>query len=338
MGSGSEGVAVRGERRVGDGKGRWNVGERAETMRATYWLAAVGIMAMMGNGGGWAAEPAGRPESLRFVADGAGFRFDTGFLSGRLRAEGRSQGLSEVKVAGVEGVITSSMGLCSHYRLLDDGARYGTAGWDWASEGRLMEDGAVGVRWRRDEGHPFEMEAVYRWVGRDTLEVVTAVTAGRELRGFEVFLASYFKGFERSLVRVREETGERFLEALEKDAIWHLFPRDKAGVGLVRDGRWGREPHPVAWTIRPWLGAPLALRQDEARGLEGVVMARPGDCFAVATPFGAEGHRSLYLSLFGRDLKEGERVEAVVRLVVGKGMGEGEVMGRYGEFVKGGGR
>jgi hypothetical protein len=45
-------------------------------------------------------------------------------------------------------------------------------------------------------------------------------------------------------------------------------------------------------------------------------MAFPEDCFAIATPQENEGHRSLYLSLFGRDLAKGQTLRARTRLVM----------------------
>jgi hypothetical protein len=43
-------------------------------------------------------------------------------------------------------------------------------------------------------------------------------------------------------------------------------------------------------------------------------MARPEDCFAIAMPFETEGHFSVYLSLFGRDLAAGKTAPARARM------------------------
>jgi hypothetical protein len=61
---------------------------------------------------------------------------------------------------------------------------------------------------------------------------------------------------------------------------------------------------------------PLAVRRGSS-GLTAVVMAPLSDCFAVSTPLQSDGHRSLYLSLFGRDLANGETLSARARLVIG---------------------
>lgn len=285
-----------------------------------------------------AADPAAGERGnagLRFNVDGKGFRFDTGWLSGRLHAEGRSQGLSEVAVSGVVNKVSASMGLLSHYRLLDANARYGPAAWDWVSEASLLSDGSVEAKWQSDEAHPFDMVATYRLVAPDTVDVTTRVTARRPLEGFEVFLASYFNGFERSFVRTRADGAERFLEVLERDATWHMFPTDGSMVSLIQDGRWKREPNPVTWAIRDPFAMPLAMRVDSTNDLCGLVMADPRGCFAVATPFGSEPHRSLYLSLFGKTLKIGEIARVRSRLVLAKKLSEAEVMERWRGFAAG---
>jgi hypothetical protein len=50
--------------------------------------------------------------------------------------------------------------------------------------------------------------------------------------------------------------------------------------------------------------------------LSALLMSPPEDCFAVLTPFESEPHRSMYLSLFGKDLKAGETASARARLVI----------------------
>ena len=60
----------------------------------------------------------------------------------------------------------------------------------------------------------------------------------------------------------------------------------------------------------PRLAKPLALRRDAATGLVGLVMAPRDDCFAISTPYGSDGHRSLYLSLLGRDIFKGQQATA----------------------------
>jgi hypothetical protein len=224
----------------------------------------------------------------------------------------------------------------SHYRLLGAGSRYGTAAWDWPSTARLLDGGAVEVRWGADAKHPFDMTAVYRWKQPNVLDLTTTVTAQKPVQGLEVFLASYLQGFPESLVYVRQGRTRKatFLAAERSAGHWQMFPRDEQAVRTITDGRWKRPPNPVNWKIMPFLAAPLALRRDTQSGLTVVVMAPAEDCFAVATPYGAEGHRSLYLSLLGRDLRAGESATARSRLVIASGMSDQQAAALYEAYTK----
>ena len=84
----------------------------------------------------------------------------------------------------------------------------------------------------------------------------------------------------------------------------------------------------------PRLAAPLALRRDANSGLTAVLMSRPNDCFAISMPYGEEGHRSVYLSLYGRDLKEGHEASAGARLVIGKDVTDDRAMELYRAYLK----
>ncbi len=272
---------------------------------------------------------------LRFGQDGRSFRFNTGALRGVVRQGGRSMGLNPLFDGLTDAPLAASMGVFSHYRLLDADTRYGPAAWDWLSTGKTLDDGALQTDWAADETHPFDMRAVYRWSAPDTLDLTTTVTARKPLRRFEVFLASYFDGFARAFVYAGlEDAAPRFIEAVEKDGVWQLFPRDDDAAKINEDGRWNRPPHPVDWTVRPRFAKPLALRRDAKTGLAAVVMSPAEDCFGVLTPYGEETHRSLYLSLIGRDLEPRVPATARARLVVGKNITDPAAVRLYESYVE----
>jgi hypothetical protein len=285
--------------------------------------------------GGNSANAAAR---LMFTVNGKEFPFDTGLLRGTLRPQGRSLGLAPVVDSASGATISGGLGLLSHYRLLDAGARYGGGAWDWPSGARLLPDGSALVSWSADAGHPFDMKALYRWKAPNVLDLATSVTPNKDLERFEVFLASYFHGFTESLVYVQAcaETGGRpgLLPAKRANGDWQMFPRNEAALKTIRDGRWTRPPNPVEWKIMPRLAGPLAVRRDADTGLTALVMAPPEDCFAVATPYGEEGHRSLYLSLLGRDVKAGQTATARSRLVVGRNISSEQAMAIYQAYLK----
>lgn len=259
------------------------------------------------------------------------FTFDTGVLSGTLRPGGRSMGLGQLRIDGQQ--IAGSLGILSHYRLLTPKVRYGSAAWDIPSTATLA-DGAVEARWPAAKDRPFEIHARYQWAAADALDVVSTVKAQANLPKFELFLASYFSGFERAFAYAQEEGKAGFVEAVKEKGVWQMFPRDEQGVQLIQDGRWKLPPHPVDWKIMPRLAGAMAMRRDAKTGLTALVMARPGDCFAVAMPFGAEGHRSLYLCLLGRDIPAGQSTTTHARLVVGKDISDQQAVQRYEQFMK----
>ena len=271
-----------------------------------------------------------------FTASGKEFRFDTGVLAGLLRRGGRSSGLGPVSWKKTAAPVAQSLGLFSPYRLLAKGSRFGTAAWDWASTATLQPDGGVRVQWTADAKHPLDLTAVYRWRAPGTLDLTLTATARKDTQALEFFLASYFQGFAEAVVYSRTAPGGEaaFLPATKAEGQWQMFPRDAAAAGLIQDGRWQRPPHPVAWKIRPRLAAPLAMRRDAKTGLAAVVMAPPDDCFAVATPFGEDGHRSLYLCLLGRDLKAGQAATVRARLVIGAGLTDEKAVALYEAYIK----
>ncbi len=122
------------------------------------------------------------------------------------------------------------------------------------------------------------------------------------------------------------------MEAVKEAGHWQMYPRDRRAEALIADGRWRHPPNPVDWTIMPRFAAPLAIRRDAASGLTAVPMAPPKDCFAVSTPYGEDPHRSLYLSLFGRDVNSGETAVAAARLVVGKNITDRRAVDLYESY------
>ena len=267
-------------------------------------------------------------KTLAFSASGTNeFAFDTGVLKGKLRAEGNSRGLSSVVHLPTGATLDSSMGLFGHYRVFTANKRYGTAAWDWPSVAKLRRDGSVEVRWPSAADRPFELRAVYRWAAPNILDLETSVQANTNLVKFESFLASYFaEGFTNSCVYA-QSTAQPGLETADKSyGIWQAFPRDDQAVSIIQDGRWKILPNPVDWTIRPHLAKPLGVRRCPANGVSVLLMSPPRDCFAVLTPFEAEPHRSMYLSLFGKDLKAGETVGARARLMTASNLADTQIV------------
>jgi len=255
---------------------------------------------------------------LRFTTASSGeLVFDTGVLRGTLRAKGKSDGLSGVVHIPTGRPVSYGYGLIGHYRVFSANRRYIPDAWASPSQATLRTDGSVEVHWPASDGRPFEMWAVYRWSAPAVLDVETRVQARSALQGFESFLASYFaEGFLQASAWVKQGKAH-FVEAGESEGAWQMFPRDHTAVLLIQDGRWKYRPSPVDWRIRAALNAPLAVRREAGSGLAVALMSPPSDCYALSAPQQRDKHRSLYLSLFGRDLAAGATARARVRMVVG---------------------
>lgn len=285
----------------------------------------------------FAASPAAAADGLAFAGpDNGEYQFDTGRLKGVLHRGGRSTGLLPVSDAATGKILTKSMGWLSPYRTLSTGTQHGYGAWDWASETKLLPDGAAEVRWSANDTYPLNMTAVYRWNAANAADLEIAVTPEKDLPKLEIFVASYFEGFTQALVYAQDaETGRaKFIPALKEAGVWQVFPRDGEVATLVGDGRWQHPPAPVTWTVRTQLAGPLAIRRNRELGLTALVMSPPNDCFAVYTPYGEEGHGSVYLGLLGRDVKAGQTATGRARLVIGRGVSDEEAETTYRAYVE----
>lgn len=266
------------------------------------------------------------------------YPFDTGALRGTLRQNGTSRGLSSIVHVPSGARLDGSVGIAGHYRVFTTNKRYGTAAWDWPSTAELQPDGSVRTTWPTAQDRPFEMTALYRWADAQTLDVETTVTAHADLSKFESFFASYFdkafpspyacvtgrmSGVETTLLPGTKDLGDWLMFLLQADER----------TRVIQDGRWLLEPNPVSWAVMPNLAAPLCLRRSQTNGLTAVVMAPPQDCFAIAMPSEGDSHYSLYLSLFGRDIKAGETATAHARLVIANALSDEEVLALYKRYA-----
>lgn len=282
--------------------------------------------------------------NLAFRPAGEGlYEFDTGVLKGRLKLDGKYQGVYPLIDAATGADLAPPPGVFSPYRVFTTNRRYGNAARDWPTQTRLLDSGGVEVCWLAAEEHPLEMTAVYLWTAPDTLDLEIAVKPKQPMPGFELFISSYFaKGF-RASVYLRGDGGKPagFVpidRTPDSRGSYVIFPKDEAASRLILDGRWTIPPSPVDWVMPRHIAAPLALRRDEIRDLTALMMSPPGDCFAVACPWNPDspesgGYRSLYQSLFGRDLTAGETARAGCRLILRRRLSNDEAIGCYGKYA-----
>ena len=113
-----------------------------------------------------------------------------------------------------------------------------------------------------------------------------------------------------------------------------MFPRNGDVVPVIQDGRWQKEPHPVEWAIMPDMQMPIGFRRSTKMDLTVILMAPQDDCFAIATPHRGERHYSLYLSLFGCDLKAGQTAKAHSRLIITTDISDSEILSLYQKYME----
>lgn len=267
-----------------------------------------------------------------------GYEFDTGILRGKLREADKGLGLTSAVHVPTGTKLNGAYGLLSCYRVFTTNKRYGTAAWGWPGTSKLLPDGAVRVTWPKGDDRPFELAAIYRFRDDSTIDVETIVKADKDLRKFEVFLASYFnESFPLPQVYVaaspEAEGRPAFLTAKKSFGDWQMFPQNEDVLPIIRDGRWQKQPNPVDWKIMPAMAMPIALRQGSDAAPTAILMAPPNDCFAIASPFEGEGHYSIYFSLFGRDIIAGQTARACLRLVVTSAASDREILDLYQKYM-----
>jgi hypothetical protein len=286
------------------------------------------------------------PPNLGFKPAGPGlYDFDTGVFQGRLKVDGKYQGIYPMVHADSKMELVHAPGIFSFYRVFERSKRHGECARDWPTQTKLLNDGAVEVRWPAAADHPLEMTGVCRWNTPDTLDLEITVKPERDMPRFELFMSSYFTKTFRASVYMKSEgptlAPPRFLPVDKKPqstGAYVMFPRDDEAVAMIQDGRWKLGSNPVDWAIDRWLAAPVIIRRDTSHGLAAVMMCPPEDCFAIASPWNpatpeAGGYRSVYLSLFGRDLRAGQTSQIRCRLIIAK-MTDQEAIRRYEDFVR----
>ena len=295
----------------------------------------------------WSAVSA-RAEGLAFQSAGQGYyTFDTGQLRGKVRLDGQSQGISSVVYVPTNTELVTIPGLLSYYRMLSTGVQHGLAVRDWPVVARVVENGALEIRFPPATEHPMEVAGKFRWRSADTLDLETTVKAAGALPRLEVFLSSYLaEGFDARVFVKRNRYGNgqpvEFLPVDGSELIagnYLMFPRDLESLRVMYDGRWEIPPSPVTWAFVRYMAAPIAVRRNAKSGLTAVLMSPPDDCFAVSTPYnkqppdGVASHKSLYLSLFGRDLAAGQTAQAHCRLIIAKDLSDEAILERYRQYL-----
>ncbi|RKN85681.1 hypothetical protein [Paenibacillus ginsengarvi] len=237
------------------------------------------------------------------------------------------------------------------YRIMYDRRLQGIARYEPFTVRELSERG-VTLHFTPTEVNPCEMEAVYEIKDDSTIDLTVTVEAFRPASKFEITVSSYFDfALEPYIVFPnwpgRTDSADMLLHKVEDHPLikghYVYFPRDNEAGHTRLDGRWLNEKTglPIApFVTGPFYGKPVALMSDGAVSI--VQMADPDECAAIGTTYSSaedadsiRRHNALYFTLFGADLRTGERRTARLRQHVLTGRPElTPVLEAYTDFNK----
>ena len=274
---------------------------------------------------------------LSFREDDQGYLvFDTGVVKGSLKKDGNGDFFRPITFIDPAVPIDNNHGLFVPYRFLTPQKRYGFGSWEWPRTGKLLAGGAAELSWVETPDRPFAFTATYNWKSADTLDFTVAFTPTVDLDKFELFVGSYFRQFTKAVVYLKDAGNGKpgFVDTPKENGQAQLFPRGTGVLPIIKDGRWKFPPFPNNWSIRQAFQAPLGIKSEPNSGVAVVIMSPPEDCFAVSMFEQNAKIGCYYLSLFGKDVKKGERLIGHARMVFGKNISEEQAIQKYQEYLK----
>jgi hypothetical protein len=256
--------------------------------------------------------------------------FRTAELSGRLQANTEEPDLCNHRVHDLVHLLTGravsasgqARGMLSLFRATCEGRSLG--------ELRAMEQRATplerGLRleWDATSGHAVHVEATWKFSSPRSIDLEINLVPEQAYRGYQILLSGYLPPGFRPGAYVGDGEPARQLRPEVSDLVnglWPFFPRDEAAAHSCTDGRFQSGRWPFRVLAAHYYAWPMAFFSDGE--VDVLLMGRPADVAAVGMSYAGNeaeddlaAHRSFYLSLFGCDLKPGQRVSTRARLLV----------------------
>ena len=194
------------------------------------------------------------------------------------------------------------------------------------------DDGIV-VQFQPTAAHHAQLQVTVSIAEEDSIDCTIDVTSHAYYPDYEVMISAYFAEGLRPAVYigpgVRGATTELEWVAPVENPVYRdmylAFPRDERAASLLSDGRWQRGRHFTRFAGARYYGLPLGVYAHDDSDLDVLLMGRPEDVFAVSMAYHSDNplddvgqHRSLYLSLFGRDIYPGQRIRTTCRMQLGE--------------------
>lgn len=266
-------------------------------------------------------------------------QFKTASLDGTFVADGWHHGVSMLVHRPTGTPLTGgTVPLLALYRLL---CRDGWLGEARETHHSVQEhDDGVTLTWAPNPLHQVLLSGRIRIREEDAIDLAVEVVGCAAYERYEVFISNYFHSDLRPGVYVPPEPGETIVhdDTVRIEPVLHpvyrglyvTFPRDEAAAHLFTDGRWRRGRNFARFLAARFYARPLAYYRHPAAGVDAVLMGRREDLAAVSMAYAPAGgdiddvaeHRSLYASLWGRDLRPGAVWRTALRLQVGRWYGD----------------
>lgn len=267
---------------------------------------------------------------VRWTSTATGAAFETDLIRGDVIADGERFQVANLiwKPSGL--TVDTGMALAPYRLLARD---------SWMGEVRQMlhertiSDGGVSVAFGPGFSHQAELRFRVELNRPDAIDVSVDLRPFAAYPNYELLISAYLAyGFRPGAYigpGVRGETVDpvqvRPVHSSVYENMYVAFPRDEASAAIISDGRWQRGRHHTRFAPLRYYALPVAFSAHEPSALDVLLMAPPEDVFSVAMAYHSDNpaddvgqHRSLYLSLFGRDITPGQRIRTAFRLQVGE--------------------
>lgn len=236
------------------------------------------------------------------------------------------------------------------YRIMYDRRLHGIARYEPISVKSQNDRGLV-LEWEPTDINPCRIEAVYDIVDESTIDLTVSIEAARAASKYEISVSSYFDfALEPYAVipkwPAKTDEADMLLHKVEDHPLikghYVYLPRDNEGGHTRLDGRWLNEK--TGLPIAPFVTGPFYGRAAAVIGskdLNVIQLADPAECSGIGVTYSSEEendsirkHNALYFTLFGGDLRPGDKRTARMRQVTAAGEANLEsTLGFYKAFV-----
>jgi hypothetical protein len=194
---------------------------------------------------------------------------------------------------------------------------------------RLTDDG-VRVEWEPCLEHQARVSVTYDASRANTMDITIEVRGYGYYRDYELLFSHYTSAPFHAGCWVKSQ-GEPEAIMVEDNPVYHglynFFPRDLHAAQMFYDGRSERGRWCWQVAMGRFYGLPLVFSHNGE--VEQILCGLPEDVCAVGLTYrgdandGVASHKSMYLSLFGRDLNPGQTWRTRIRYMAGpRGMQE----------------